>query len=201
VTSDVVPGEQPSEPVKGRGDGFDTVEAVLRAGYFDGMLRRLQAAFPELAQQAVEDALYGAAEKCAHRQESPDNVRAWLYAVARNHLRDLIRRKRAEAYDPEDPVQAGSVPRASAAEDEAFPYETYRTVVKHVESWPVSKMRAVTLLVLSAAHEGEPLANSDLARLAGEALGEEMTTGTAATHKSRGLDRLRREYPTIFPDE
>ncbi len=186
-----------AEP-EGPTDPWEAVEAVLRSGYFDGMLRRLHASFPDLPQQAIEDAVYGAAEKCARQPRPPDNVRAWLFAVARNLLRDASRRKRSEPYDPEDPEQDKR--RAPSAEDEAFPDDAYRTVVKHVGTWPGAKTRAVLLLWLEAAHQGEPLSDPDLAEAAGALLGEAISPGTAAVLKSRGRARLRAEYPLIFPD-
>lgn len=197
MSSDPTPAEDPAGDTE-QGSAFDAVEQVLRAGYFDGMLRRLQASFPSLPQPAVEDALYEAAERCAKRPEPPDNVRAWLYAAARNRLRDVTRRRPTESFDPDDSTH--DTRRAPSAEDESFPDDTYRAVVKHVEGWPVSKRRVVVLLVLEAAHEHEPLPNDQLARLAGELLGEPMSPETAAVHKSRGMARLRAEYPTIFPE-
>jgi len=159
VTSDSPTGPADGE---GRTDPWEAVEVVLRSGYFDGMLRRLHASFPDLPQQAIEDAAYGAAEKCARQPRTPDNVRAWLFAVARNLLRDASRRKGSEPYDPEQDKR-----RAPSAEDEAFPDDAYRAVVKHVETWPGAKTRVVLLLWLEAAHQGEPLSDPELAQAAG----------------------------------
>ncbi len=65
--------DSPAGPAEGEGptDPWEAVEVVLRSGYFDGMLRRLHASFPDLPQQAIEDAVYGAAEKCARQTLRP----------------------------------------------------------------------------------------------------------------------------------
>lgn len=185
----------PPEGVSGL-DPFKVIEELLALGFFDGMIRRLQAQFADLSRAAVEDAVFLAAERCSKLVSPRDNPRAWLYVVARHLLIDERRRKPLETLGPEHE----GLTKAPSAEEVALRNSTYRAVVDHVNDWPVAKRRAVVLIVLEAAHLGLPLPDSELAYAAGQALGEAMTVNAAAVHKSRGLALLRQEFPSIFPD-
>jgi hypothetical protein len=199
-------GASPEDPEGSPDASFDAVEEVLRGGFFDGMYRRLQAQFPDLPPQAIEDALFSAAEKCARQPRPPDNVRAWLFAVAKNALIDELRRRPTKPFDPDNPEHDRASTRS--AEDEVVDadeadraFASYQRVVDHVKKWPSAKTRTVVLLVLTAAHEGIPLSNAELASSASALLDEDITANAAGVLKFRGLHRLRDEYSEIFPDD
>ena len=179
-------------------DPFEAAGRLVKSGAVDGIYRRLQAQFAYVDPADIEDAVYNAFEKLATRPTQPDNPRAWVLAVARNKLIDQRRRKPTHPLDPEDDGLLGV---AASAEQEALVNETYRTVCDHIQrTWPSAKSKTVVLLVLEAAHLGEPINNADLAAQASQILSEHISTGAAATLKSRGLDRLSTEYPSLFGD-
>jgi DNA-directed RNA polymerase specialized sigma24 family protein len=176
------------------------VEVMLSDGFVEGLVRRLRAAFPSLAEES-DGAVGHAVEKLITRPQVPGKPRPYLTACAYNEMKRLARRRARElslealaepAEDREDSGPGWQLEQGGwTVEEKALLTATYKQLRAHVETWETDNVRVVTLLYLEAAFLGEPLSSQDAAELAGDVLGYEVDDAFVRTWKSRGFKRLR----------
>jgi len=173
----------------------EEIEELVREGYFDGVVGRLSARFPNLPWHDVEDAVETAVVtvlKATSEGKVIDEPRGYLYAVALNELRKRAKSGGAAEYDAEIHGRA-----ESSAEDEILGRELFRVIKRLVDKWESGRMRTITLLFLESASEGERLSLVEAARLASEILGEQVPMSSVGKTKERGLRRLAEQLGNL----
>lgn len=173
------------------------VEAMLRNGTIEGLVRRLKRDFPALASEATGAVGHGV-EKLIVRDTVPDEPRRYLAACAYNEIKRIARQRVRDvslealgsedhdargAWEPEDP--------AWTVEEQALLRTAFDLLRAQVETWETENVRVVTLLYLEAAFEGEPIPSQVASEIVGELLGYDVDDSFVRTWKSRGFKRLR----------
>jgi DNA-directed RNA polymerase specialized sigma24 family protein len=163
-----------------------TLEEIVRKGFPEGLVRRLEARYGRrgtLADDAVGDALE-AMVRYSDTIEARD-PQAYLTAAASHALRKALKR----AQDHEE-VDLEDAPDEGLFRSEEEGKRLYRIAEGLIEDWENKNMRVVTLLVIQATFLGEVLTTSELRDEAQAILSEEISLDSVRKLKERGLKRL-----------
>jgi DNA-directed RNA polymerase specialized sigma24 family protein len=168
----------------------DAVGDLIAEKVLERMVRSLDASFPNLG-TAADDAVATAVERLLRRSSKRPvaNVAGWLYVVARNEMASVARRASQETMYDENVVGA-----RDGFEDGVVSEDVVRRLRAWVTSWDNRNIRAVTLVLIDAAVDGERLTRDELVDLASAAVGEELSSGSVGTWRKRGLERIERKF-------
>jgi RNA polymerase sigma-70 factor (ECF subfamily) len=117
--------------------------------------------------------------KCRVQYQYPRPFRPWLYAIAANKCRELLRGSAARSWQPLDPVDVPE-PSGPSAEECAIAGETAILVAEAVRRLPEQQRAVVVLRVWHG------LSYSEIAQVL------DRTTATVRSHMSHGLVALRK---------
>lgn len=113
------------------------------------------------------------------RYEPGTNVRAWLFTIAANAARDLMRRNKVRGVDPH------AVPEREAAEPVVSDPAAVRLVESALAALPETQREAVLL------HKFQGFSFQEIARILG------ITESTAKVRAHRGYQRLRNDLAAL----
>jgi RNA polymerase sigma-70 factor (ECF subfamily) len=140
----------------------------------------------------AEDLAQAALLKAWRRRETFDgraSARTWIFAIARNHWRDRLRKKRS-APRMDEMLPESSVTKPSAAPDAAAARgEFRRAVARAVERLPGPQREALAL------RESEGLTFAEAAAVLG------VPVGTVKTRVRRALLKLADELSAFAPED
>jgi DNA-directed RNA polymerase specialized sigma24 family protein len=170
--------------------GEDALLDLMRGGFVLGLVSQLEATYPSAGTGQVEDAVAEAVSRLAARlrKEPPvADVASYLAKVAHNTLkRTAERRSKREAPLDDRPDEA-----ASSAEDEALRHAAVEVIRAEIRTWTNANKREVMLVYVDSIAYGEPLEAEEVAVIAGQNLGEEISAGSVRVWKARGLKQLK----------
>jgi hypothetical protein len=174
----------------------DEVKTLIRTGFFDRTVNKLQAQHPGVdAADAVGTAVLRLITR-APGSDPVEDVAGYLYQAARNAVLDVYdkpyRRNEVE-YDPYV-VDAAADP---TQDHELLKTEAWRALKRLVAGWPTKNMRAYMELWLDACYFGEPLTLKDAARKLTDILGEPVKVQSIGQWKRRGLSKLAEDYQAL----
>jgi RNA polymerase sigma-70 factor (ECF subfamily) len=140
----------------------------------------------------AEDLAQAALLKAWRRRETFDgraSARTWIFAIARNHWRDRLRRKRS-APRMKEMIPDSTVAKPSAAPDAAAARDEFRRAVdRALERLPRPQREALAL------RESEGLTFADIAALL------DVPVGTVKTRVRRALLKLADELSAFAPED
>lgn len=175
---------------EGKANGVDALLDLMRGGFLLGLVGQLQAAYPPAGTGQVEDAVAEAVSRLVVRlrKEPPvADLASYLAKVAHNTLkRTADRRAKQEVRLDDRPAEP-----VSSAEDEALRHAAVEVIRAEIRTWTNANIREVMLVYVDSIAYGEPLEAEEVADIAGQSLGEEISTGSVRVWKARGLKRLQ----------
>lgn len=174
----------------GQGDGEDVLLDLLKGGFMLGLVSQLHQAYPNAGSGPIEDAVAEAVSRLLVRvlKEPPvSDVASYLAKVAHNTLK----RGAERATNRESPLEERPEEADVSAEDEALRHAAVELIRAEVRSWENANIREVMLVYVDSIAYGEPLEAVDVATIAGQNLGEEISAGSVRVWKARGLKRLQ----------
>lgn len=181
--------------MKGEEDQDDDVAEeplleLLRGGFMLGLVGQLQAAYPSAGTGQVEDAVAEAVSRLLVRlrKEPPvADVASYLAKVAYNTLKRTAERRAAY----EVPLEERPEGAAESAEEAALRHAAVEVIRAEIRTWTNANIREVMLVYVDSIAYGEPLEAEEVALIAGQSLGEEISAGSVRVWKARGLKRLQ----------
>lgn len=171
----------------------DAIFDAVREGFLVGLVRQLRAAYGDATTEQAEDAVAEAAKRLVARMKRPprvDDIRAYLAKVAHNEIKQILKRA----------ARLGEVAledwddTAESAESEALRDAAVEAIKAEIRTWENANIREVMLIVVDSIAFGEPLDHSEVAAVAGQNLGEEISVSSVSQWKSRGMRRLRETF-------
>lgn len=177
-------------PSRGPSRNFHHATGRQRGGFLLGLVSQLQAAYPSAGTGQIEDAVAEAVSQLVVRlrKEPPvADVASYLAKVAYNTLKKTAQRTaRREA-----PLDDRPEEEAASAEEEALRHAAVDAIRAEIRTWTNANIREVMLVYVDSIAYGEPLEAQEVALVAGQNLGEEISAGSVRVWKARGLKKLQ----------
>lgn len=178
------------EDEEGDAAGESSLLDLMRGGFLLGLVKQLQAAYPEAGTGQIEDAVAEAVTQLVVRlrKEPPvADVASYLAKVAYNTLKRTARRRARQEAPLDDRPEA----EAASAEDEALRHAAVEAIRAEIRTWTNANIREVMLVYVDSIAYGEPLEAEEVALIAGQSLGEDISAGSVRVWKARGLKKLQ----------
>ena len=186
------------------------IEKLLLDRTFDGIVRVVRSSSPESSPERVQDAVCAVVARLVNNTHGPkDNIFQYLVNAARRELIDIHRReqrRQSVTLDTDNPDHDSPAPYTQEPGFELIANERGQRVLDYLiaftKGWDNEGMALVTEIHLRATLNDLPLSPQEAADIASGVLDREVSPGTAAVWKSRGLARLARQIdPDIRTDE
>lgn len=171
-------------------DPVAALEGLIRQRFLEGLVRQLERGYPGAGYAKCEDAVCEAAARLVERLRKPPavtDVRSYISKVAHNVLKNHAQR----VDNHESPLEERDDREVSSAEEEALRFAAVEAIKAEIKLWENAHIREVMLVTIEAVAIGEPIEMAEIAEIAGQNLGEELSLQSVAVWKSRGLKKLR----------
>jgi len=175
----------------------DTLARRTRDGTLERMAQHLGSTFP-VVRHLADDAVASAVERtlARAREREIEHPLDYVFISARNALRRAAKRSRREA-SPSELVEL----RATPFEPDVHSEAELDRVRAGVATWKNANIRAVMLVVIDAAREGEYLTLREITDAASATLDEPLAAGSVKTWKRRGIKKLVEQFNLHIPDD
>jgi DNA-directed RNA polymerase specialized sigma24 family protein len=174
-------------------DPVADLQDLVRQRFLEGLVRQLERSYPEAGYAKCEDAVCEAAARLVERLRKPPaitDVRSYISKIAHNVLKNSAQR----VDNHERPLDEHDDHAMPSAEAEALRFAALEAIKAEIKNWENAHIREVMLVTVEAVAIGEPIELAEIAEIAGQNLGEELSLSSVAVWKSRGLKKLRDSF-------